>query len=56
MEMYPFIKEGSINIFPERTMIIPKKSRWSLEVNYLYTQHIWNIKETERKGFPHETQ
>jgi hypothetical protein len=53
MELYPFIKEGVINIFPEPGKI-PRNENWaSTKVSYLYKRNIWNTKEKERKGHHH---
>jgi hypothetical protein len=40
MEVYPFIKEGVINIFPEPGEIPRNEKRVSMEVNYLYKRDI----------------
>jgi hypothetical protein len=40
MEVYPFIKEGVINIFPGPGEIPRNEKRVSMEVNYLYKRDI----------------
>jgi len=40
MAVYPFIKEGVINIFPEPSEIPWNEKRVSMEVNYLYKRDI----------------
>jgi len=40
MEVYPFIKEGVINIFPEAGEIPWNEKRVSMEVNYLYKRDL----------------